>query len=70
MISNSYFFGYWHNKKYYIDIKNLNKILTLKNQSLKLKNFIKKINKRDVAIHIRGKDFLNNILCFLIISNP
>jgi len=57
--NKTYFFGYWHNKKYYIS--DIIKSLKIKNTSKKLKKFINKIKKNDVAIHIRGGDFLNNI---------
>ena len=58
---NSYYFGYWHNFKYVKNIKkdlNKNLIDNVLNKN-NLKKFINKINKKTVAIHIRGGDFKN-----------
>ena len=61
IINKTIFFGYWHNKKYFFENKKiLNKILKLKNISANLKKIILQIKSDDVAIHVRGKDFLNN----------
>ena len=58
----TYFFGYWHHKDYYLlNKKFLKNTLRLKKKSYKMNKIISKIKKDDVGIHIRGKDFLNNI---------
>lgn len=58
----TFFFGYWHNKEYFLkNNKILEKILRIKNKSKKMKQVAYQIKKNDVALHIRGKDFLNNI---------
>jgi hypothetical protein len=56
---DSYYFGYWQNFKYVKNIKkDLNKnLLNIELKKHKLKKFSKKINKRTIAIHIRGGDF-------------
>jgi hypothetical protein len=58
-LKNSYYFGYWHNFLYVKDIKkNINdNLLKPYLEKIKLKKFIKKINNKTVAIHIRGGDF-------------
>ena len=58
-LKNSYYFGYWHNFLYVKDIKkNINdNLLRPYLEKIKLKKFIKKINNKTVAIHIRGGDF-------------
>ena len=54
---SSYFIGYWQNKEYF---NNYSKIIKqdLRPRIIKknVKNFISKLNKRDIAIHIRGGD--------------
>ena len=55
----TYFFGYWHNKKYYEN--NIVNTFELKNKSKKVLNYLKIIKKNDVAIHTRGGDFLDDI---------
>jgi hypothetical protein len=58
-LKNSYYFGYWHNFIYVKKIKkNINdNLLKPYLEKIKLKKFIKKINNKTVAIHIRGGDF-------------
>ena len=55
----SYFFGYWHNKKYYK--KDIVNRLQLKRKSQKVINCVNMIKRNYVAVHIRGGDFLNDI---------
>lgn len=58
---NSYYFGYWHNFRYVKNVKAIiNKdLLNVELNKTKLKKFSKKINKKTIAIHIRGGDFKN-----------
>ena len=58
---DSYYFGYWHDFKYVKNLKtDLNKnLINIELNKTKLKKFSKKINKRTIAIHIRGGDFKN-----------
>ena len=58
-LKNSYYFGYWHNFLYVKDIKKniSDNLLRPYLEKIKLKKFIKKINNKTVAIHIRGGDF-------------
>ena len=58
---NSYYFGYWHNFNYVKNIKtDLNRdVVNFEFNKIKLKKFLKKINKKTIAIHIRGGDFKN-----------
>lgn len=60
--NNSYYYGYWQkiliNK--YLD-NNLFKEFVLNIVTKKIKQYKKKINKKCVAIHIRGGDYLNEV---------
>ncbi len=64
---NTYFFGYWHNIKYYE--KSIIDNLQLKKKSKKLKDCISKITNHDVAIHVRGGDFLNDSHAVILSEN-
>ncbi len=68
--NKSYFFGYWHNKSFYEkELKNIRKILSLKKKSRKLNKIISGIEENDIAIHIRGKDYLQNSHAIVLNKN-
>ena len=56
---NSYYFGYWHDFSYVKLSKTIinTNLLDLNLKKNKIKKFIRKINKKTVAVHIRGGDF-------------
>ena len=58
-LNNSYYFGYWHNFSHVKPMKKniIKNLLAPHLNKIKLKRFVRKINDKTVAIHIRGGDF-------------